>query len=312
MRNAFADEVTKIGAENTDVVLLSGDIGNRLFDNMKAACEGRVINCGVAEANMMGLAAGMALNGLKPIVYTITPFTTTRCLEQIRVDVCYHEAPVVIVGTGAGLSYAQLGPTHHSVEDIALLRTLPGMTVLCPCDQMEVRAALRAAVAHDGPVYMRIGKKGEPQIHEQMPDFKIGKAMTMRDGSDVCLISTGNMMKVVLDAADLLAGTGVKARVEGFPTVKPLDGERLAELFDKFPLIAVAEEHSRIGGLAASIAEWLIEQRSFSGQLMSFGTADEFMHVIGSQNYARAHFGLTAEHIAGEVGKTIMSNAAVA
>ena len=145
MRNAFADEITRLGTNDQRVVLLSGDIGNRLFDKFKEQSNGRFLNCSVAEANMMGMAAGMALCGLKPVVYTITPFTTTRCFEQIRVDVCYHEAPVIIVGTGAGLSYAQLGPTHHSVEDIAILRTLPGMTVLCPCDKFELRGALRAA-----------------------------------------------------------------------------------------------------------------------------------------------------------------------
>src|SRR5262249_37748072 len=155
MRSAFADEVTKIAIEDERVVLLSGDIGNNLFDRFKVANNGRFFNCGVAEANMIGVAAGLALNGLRPIVYTITPFTTTRCLEQIRDDVCYHAVPVIIVGTGAGLSYAELGPTHHSCEDIAILRSLPGMTVLCPCDSVEVRLMLRESLKQDGPIYMR-------------------------------------------------------------------------------------------------------------------------------------------------------------
>ena len=204
MRNAFADEITKIGANNKKVTLLSGDIGNRLFDKFKEQNNDRFFNCGVAEANMMGMASGLALCGLKPVVYTITPFTTTRCFEQIRVDVCYHEAPVVIIGTGSGLSYASLGPTHHSLEDIAIIRTLPGMTVMCPCDQNELRAMLRLAVDHDGPVYMRIGKKNEPQIYDDVPDLKIGKSKTIRNGQNVCLISTGNIMPVVLETAEIL------------------------------------------------------------------------------------------------------------
>ena len=144
MRNAFAAEINAQAVSDSRVVLLSGDIGNRLFDPIKASAPDRFLNCGVAEANMMTVAAGMAMNGLRPVVYTIAPFVTTRCLEQIRVDVCYHQLPVVIVGVGAGLSYASLGATHHSCEDIALLRSLPNMTVISPADAHEVRGAARA------------------------------------------------------------------------------------------------------------------------------------------------------------------------
>src|SRR2546430_5284860 len=164
MRNAFATEITSLASEDERLVLLSGDIGNKLFDGYKEKFPERFFNCGVAEANMMGMAAGMALSGMRPITYTITPFTTTRCFEQIRVDVCYHNVPVIIVGVGGGLSYASLGATHHSCEDIALLRMLPNMTVICPGDAIEVRGALRAALRHDGPVYIRLGKKGEPIV----------------------------------------------------------------------------------------------------------------------------------------------------
>lgn len=297
MRNAFADELTKLGAGDPSVLLLAGDIGNKLFDKFKELNENRFYNCGVAEANMMGMAAGLALSGLKPVVYTITPFTTTRCFEQIRVDVCYHEAPVVIVGTGAGLSYASLGPTHHSVEDIAIMRTLPGMSILCPCDQLELRAGLKAALNHDGPVYMRIGKKNEPEIHKQPPDFTIGKAITIREGEDICLISTGNIMPVVLDVADKMKEKGVSTRVESFHTVKPLDTERLNEIFEKYKIIAVVEEHGLIGGLGSSIAEWLVKQDYDYSKMISFGTSDEFLHELGSQAFARKQFGLTSKNI---------------
>jgi len=301
MRDAFADEITTLGNANSKIVLLSGDIGNRMFDTFKEKNEGRFVNCGIAEANMMGTAAGLALSGLRPVIYTIAPFTTTRCLEQIRVDACYHNVPVVIVGTGAGLTYAQLGPTHHSCEDIAILRVLPNMTVLCPCDAVEVRLALRAALQSSGPVYIRIGKKGEPVIHTDMPDFKIGKAISIRQGDDVCLISTGNIMPVVLAAADQLQANGILARVESFHSVKPLDTQCLGELFNEYSIIAVIEEHSRIGGLASAVAEWMAAQGSVSGRLLSFGVADEFMHEVGSQNYARVKYGLTSENIVGRV-----------
>ena len=301
MRNAFADEITKLGGADPRVVLLSGDIGNKLFDKFKEQAPGRFFNCGVAEANMMGVAAGMALSGLRPVVYTITPFTTTRCFEQIRVDVCYHKAPVIIVGTGSGLSYADLGPTHHSCEDLAILRTLPEMTVLAPADSLELRAGLRAALKHDGPVYMRIGKKGEPQMHAREPEFQIGRALTIQQGSDVCLLATGVMLATAVQAAKLLAAEHISARVESFPSVKPLDTARLAELFGRYGVVAVIEEHGRIGGLGGAVAEWLATQEAARARLLSFGTADEFMHEVGTTEYARKRFGLTAENIAREV-----------
>jgi len=301
MRNAFADEITRLGREDPRVVLLSGDIGNKLFDKFKEQAPGGFFNCGVAEANMMGVAAGMALSGLRPVVYTITPFTTTRCFEQIRVDVCYHKAPVIIVGTGSGLSYADLGPTHHSCEDLAILRTLPEMTVLAPGDSLELRAGLRAALKHDGPVYMRIGKKGEPQIHPREPDFQLGRALTIQQGTDVCLLATGVMLATAMQAAKLLAEQRISARVESFPTVKPLDTARLVELFGRYGVVAVIEEHGRIGGLGGAIAEWLATQEAPRARLLSFGTADEFMHEVGTTEYARKRFGLTAENIAREV-----------
>jgi transketolase len=305
VRNAFADEITRLGAADPRVVLLSGDIGNKLFDKFKEHAEARFYNCGVAEANMMGVAAGMALSGLRPVVYTITPFTTTRCFEQIRVDACYHEAPVVIVGTGSGLSYAELGPTHHSCEDLAILRSLPGMTVLAPADANELRACLRAALQVNGPVYMRIGKKGEPQVHPDVPEIRIGKSITLRKGADVCLIGTGVMVAVMLEAAALLEMRGIEARVESFHTIKPLDTATLADVFAHYPLVAVAEEHGRIGGLGGSIAEWLAAQGTMRAKLLQFGTPDAFMHEIGSQEYARRRFGLTAENIAGEVAAKV-------
>jgi transketolase len=301
MRNEFAATITALGAEDPRVVLLSGDIGNKLFDKFKAVADDRFFNCGVAEANMMGVAAGMALSGLRPVVYTITPFTTTRCLEQIRVDVCYHNVPVVIVGTGAGLSYAELGPTHHSLEDMAILRSLPGMSVLAPCDATEVRLGLRAAIAHDGPVYMRIGKKGEPAIHAGTPDFRIGRSITVRPGTDICLLNAGSMMPVTLAAADLLAARGFSVRVESFHTIKPLDTATLTDVFATCKVVGTVEEHSLIGGLYGAVAEWRSAHAGRGAELVGSGTGDEFMHEVGSQDYARARFGLTAGQIAERV-----------
>jgi transketolase len=300
MRNAFADEMTKLAQQDKRVVLLSGDIGNKLFDKFKEVDERRFYNCGVAEANMMGVAAGMALSGLRPVVYTITPFTTTRCFEQIRVDACYHKAPVIIVGTGSGLSYAELGPTHHSLEDMAILRTLPGMRVMAPCDTAELRFALRAALNEDGPVYIRIGKKGEPAIHQQLAELQIGKAIVVREGADIALLGAGTIMSEVLKAADILEAQGISTEVVSFHTVKPLDVAYLAAASKRVKLFATVEEHGLIGGLGSAVAEWRAAADA-RNPLLSFGTPDEFMHEVGTQEYARAKYGLTPENIASRV-----------
>jgi len=298
MRNAFAQELLPIADEDDRIVLLTGDIGNRLFNDFIDRFPGRFFNCGVAEANMMSMAAGMAMCGVRPVVYTIVPFVTTRCLEQIRVDVCYHNVPVTIVGVGGGLSYAGLGATHHSCEDIALLRVLPGMTVVCPGDAHEVRLGLRAAVRSAGPVYVRLGKKGEPVVHNRPPRFELGEGITVRSGRDVALVSTGNMLPVAVEAADILETNSLSACVVSMHTIKPLDTELLGELFAEYPLVVTVEEHSILGGLGGTVAEWLSEQPKPRARLLRVGTPDVFLHEVGDQAYARRQFGLDAEAIA--------------
>ncbi len=296
MRNAFADEVTKLARFDKRVLLLSGDIGNKLFDDFKQVDPLRFYNCGIAEANMMGVAAGLALSGLRPIIYTITPFTTTRCFEQIRVDVCYHEAPVIIVGTGSGLSYTELGPTHHSLEDMAILRTLPGMCVMAPGDATELRLALRAALQQDHPVYIRIGKKGEPDIHAHRTQLDIGKVFVVREGHDITMLSTGTMIAEVIKAADWLQQRGISAEIISSHTVKPLDEEYLSAAAKRFKLFVTIEEHGLIGGLSSAVAEWCAKTNTKIPHV-SMGTPDEFMHETGSQEYARKKYGLVADSI---------------
>lgn len=301
MRNAFATTLTQLAADDERVVMLSGDIGNRLFDEFKRLFPQRFFNCGVAEANMIGVAAGMAASGLRPVAYTITPFVTTRVMEQIRVDVCYNNVPVIIAGVGAGLSYASLGATHHSCEDVAMLRALPNLSVVCPSDPVETGLALRAALKHDGPVYLRLGKKGEPIVHQTSPEFVIGRGIVVREGTDVCLLGTGTVLPDAVRAAETLAARGVSARVVSLHTVKPLDGQLLAEAFARFKLVATIEEHSLIGGLGGAVAEWLADRPAQTVRLCRFGTPDAFMHEAGGQEYAREKFGLTPAHIAEKV-----------
>jgi transketolase len=302
MRNAFASELTALAGCDERLVLLSGDIGNKLFDEFKARFPSRFVNCGVAEANMMSVAAGLALCGLRPLTYTIASFATMRCLEQIRIDACYHNLPMVIAGVGAGLSYAANGATHHSCEDIACLRALPNMTVVCPGDPCETRLALRAAVLLPGPVYLRLGKKGEPQVHERTPDLTLGKGIVLRGGRHVCLVSTGNVLPITVEVADLLASRGTSAQVVSMHTVKPLDEDLLADVFARFPVIVTIEEHSVVGGLGGSVAEWLADRPPQRARLLRIGTADAFLREAGEQEHARAHYGLTARLIVDKVG----------
>ncbi len=298
MRNAFAEALLAAARRDPRVVLLMGDIGNRLFDPFAAECGERFLNCGIAEANMIGVAAGLALSGLRPVVYTIAPFATTRCLEQIRVDLCYHQAPAVVVGVGGGFAYASLGPTHHACEDLAQLRTLPGMTVVCPGDAHEVRAALCAALARPGPVYLRLGKKGEPRVHEREPELVIGRALVLRAGRDVGLLATGAILPVALEAGQRLAAAGISAEVVSFHTVKPLDEAYLSRAFSRFRAVVSIEEHSLLGGLGSALAEWLVDRDPLPARLLRIGSADAFHGEGGSQAQARARLGLDAASIA--------------
>ncbi|HYD48381.1 MAG TPA: transketolase C-terminal domain-containing protein [Terriglobales bacterium] len=301
MRDAFAAELELLAAADPRVVLLSGDIGNRMFDRYKQRFADRFLNCGVAEANMIGVAAGLALGGLRPVVYTIAAFATLRCLEQIRVDVCYHRQPVIIAGVGAGLSYASLGGTHHACEDIAAMRMLPEMNVLCPGDPLEVRAALRCALASDQPTYLRLGKKGEPVVHSAAPAFGLGRAIALQPGRDVALLAVGTLLPNAIAAAEQLQRASLSVALASFPSIKPLDEDYLAEVFATCRVVATIEEHSVVGGAGSAVAEWLARHPGQRARLLTIGTPDRFLHQAGSQEHARRHTGLNAEAIAADV-----------
>jgi transketolase len=302
MRNAFADEILQLAANDPRIVMLSGDIGNRLFDRFKARMSNRFYNCGVAEANMISMAAGLASCGLRPICYTITPFVTTRCLEQIKVDVCYHEMPVTIVGTGSGLSYSSLGSTHHSFEDVALLRVLPGINVLAPADAHELRAALRWTFTQEKPAYLRIGKKGEPILTDPALPFAGAKWQNLRPGNDAVLLACGTILGEVLAAARILEEQNISAAVWNCASVKPLDEAALASL-PGVPVFTF-EEHSVAGGFGSAVAEY------FSGsdtprRVIRGGIPDHFLHDCGEQEVARVQCGLDAAGIAEKVERIV-------
>ncbi len=292
MRNAFAKLVTQIARIDRRVVLLTGDIGNKLFDDFRAAFPSRFYNCGIAEANMVSMAAGMAMCGLRPVVYTIAPFVTARCLEQIRVDLCYHEQPVILVGVGSGLCYAELGATHQACEDIAMLRSLPGMSVVCPADCPELAALLPQAFQRSLPCYFRLGKKGEESIHLSATTIDWNRAIVLREGADVALVGAGVVMPVVLDAAAMLSARGLRVAVLSVPVVKPLDTQTLDLYLHKCRVVVTVEEHSMIGGLGSAVAEWVVDRGGVPSRILRMGVPDRYIHTVVNQEEMRRSSGL--------------------
>ena len=294
MRNAFAKEMKLIVERKNNVVLLSGDIGNRMFDELKNSRPEQFINCGIAEANMMSMAAGMGLSGMRPVIYTITPFTTLRCLEQIRIGVAYHQSPVVIVGTGSGLSYSELGPTHHSLEDMAVIRTIPNINVLAPADKIELISQLREAIESPIPTYIRIGKKGEPNLGTLNNNYGIGKANILRDGKKYLLLGIGPIIGEALKAAEMLEMEGVSLCVASMGGVSPLDVEFLSKMISKkFKHWITLEEHGIVGGLGTSIIEWLNDSNNSKIiNLKRLGVPKQFINKLGNQEYTRNQLGL--------------------
>jgi transketolase len=302
MRNAFATELNNLAKKDKKIVLLSGDIGNRLFDKFRNNFPRRFYNCGIAEASMTGIASGLAKLGLRPITYTIATFNTIRCLEQIKLDVCYPNLPVVIVGTGAGLSYASLGSTHHSLEDIAFLRTIPNLKILCPSDPTEVKKLLRDAINMKGPVYLRLGKKNEPIISKRK---KIGNSDIILKGKNNLLISIGNILKEVMEASQKLKENRIDNSVIDLRYIKPLDKKVLKTVFKKFKKIFIIEEHYIFGGVGSSIIEWANQNGFNSEKVYLFGVENKFVHSSGSQSSARDKVGLSSNKIFEKVIKVI-------
>lgn len=300
MRTAFINELIAAARLNPHLVLLTGDLGYTVFEPFREEFADRYFNVGVSEANMIGVAAGLAKLGKKPFVYSIIPFGTLRCFEQIRLDICYHNLPVTVVGVGAGYSYGDMGATHHSLEDIAVMRSLPNMTVVCPGDPAEAAAATRALAVHPGPAYLRLGKKGEPPVHAGDPDFRLGKAIMVRDGRDIALLATSNMLYTTLRAANLLRERHLEPAVVSIHTIKPLDVKFLEQLAGNFAKIYTIEEHSVIGGLGSAVSEILMTL-STRPQIVRIGIPDTFVHESGSHQYLRERIGLTPEAISQRV-----------
>lgn len=297
MRTTFVNTLTALAKEDPSIWLLTGDLGFTVLERFRDELPEQYLNAGVAEQNMVGVAAGLAMTGKRVFVYSIVPFATFRCFEHIRNDVCYHELPVCIVGVGGGYSYGHMGSTHHALEDIAALRALPNMTVVCPGDPLEVECAVRAIVKHPGPCYLRLGKAGEPRLHDpENFSFTLGKAIEMLHGNDVTIIATSNMLETALKTANLLKEKNLQPRLLSMHTVKPIDLNALYKAADETPLIVTVEEHIPIGGLSSAVAEALAGYTKRPPQLIC-SAPDRFADTTGSQQFFRTRAGLTPEAI---------------
>jgi transketolase len=304
MRDSFSDELTALAGSDPRIVLLMGDIGNHMFDRFKELYPDRFFNCGIAESNMISVAAGLAMSGFRPFVYTFSAFDIGRPFEQIRIDLAFQNLPVVIIGLGGGLTYSSLGPTHYICEDLAITRVLPHMKVVCPADSMETRAAIRAALLANGPVYIRIGKKKEPSIYPAPPDMVIGKGITLSEGTDVCILGVGTLLPNIIAAAQILQKSGISPWVVSYHTIKPLDTAILKKAFSEYSLVITIEEHSQIGGLGSAVAEWLNDQpHPGKGRLIRIGIPDEFLYHAVNQKTAWDHYGLTPMKLAERIQK---------
>jgi transketolase len=304
VRNAFIQGLTEAAEADPRIVFLTADLGFKLFDDFARRFPGRFMNVGVAEANMVGVAAGLALEGMKPFVYSIVPFVTLRCYEQVRNDVCYHNANVTVVGVGGGYSYGQNGPTHHALEDIAAMRVLPNLSIVCPGDPAETIGAVHALAAHDGPAYLRLGRAGEPKVHASPVELTHGRAIQMRSGSQVIILTTGNMLATAMQTVDSLQKHDVSCGVISVPYVKPLDRAALAQAAQAATLLVTLEEHSVLGGFGSAILEAL-SSLGISRRVKCLGAPDRFSSDCGDQAYHREAIGLTPAAISAVILQTL-------
>lgn len=286
MRDTFARTIYQVAKKKSNVFVVVADISPAgSMAPFREEFPDQFVNVGVAEQTMIGLCAGLALRGCTAFAYTIATFSIYRPFEQVRDDLCYQNLPVTVVGIGGGISYSTLGGTHHAQEDIAVMGAIPNMAIIAPCDPLETEAATWVcAEQRTGPTYLRLGKAGEPNLTTEAPDpFEFGKIRLIREGSDICIISYGPIMKMALEVAERIEGEqGKSVALVSAHTLKPLDTEGIARVLDKYETVAVIEEHSEHGGLGGQVKQ-IAWDKSAKCRLHTFSLKDKFIHEFGSQ-----------------------------
>ena len=286
--------VYELAKKDERIVFIGSDLGIGTLDNFRKDMPDRFFMEGVSEANVVGMAAGMALEGRIVYVNTIATFLTRRCFEQVVLDLGLHNVNVRLIANGGGVVYAPLGPTHLAIDDLAIMRAVPNMTIVAPCDAEEMSRLMPQTVEHRGPMYIRLGKGGVPIVSSPGKPFRIGKAIQMTSGNDVLLVTTGITLKIALEAADALKQSGVDATVLHMHTVKPLDVDAVLQHAAKAPAIVTIEEHTILGGLGGAVAEVLAEAGfNPAKRFKRIGLPDVFPHGYGSQASMMEHYGIT-------------------
>jgi transketolase len=303
MRDAFLDKLTKLAAADKDIVLLTADLGFGVFEDFESRFPGQYFNVGVAEQNMTGLAAGLALEGKKVITYSIGNFPTLRCLEQIRNDACYHDLNITIVASGGGFSYGSLGMSHHATEDIAILRALPAMSVVAPGTAWEAGEATEALVNLDGVGYLRLDKT--VANGSSASSFSLGRSIRYKEGKDVTLLVTGGILRDVIQAAELLQELGIDAGVVSMHSIKPIDKDAIIAASNETGGIVTIEEHNINGGLGGAVAEVCMDGGVAPKAFLRIGLGDQYSSIVGSQDYLRAYYQMDATAIVERVQKLL-------
>lgn len=296
MRNAFLGELTALAEKDPEVVLITGDLGFGVFEEFEERFPKQFINAGVAEQSMTMVATGMALEGKKVFTYSIGNFPTLRCLEQLRNDVCYHNANVTIIGMGGGFSYGQLGMSHHATEDLSIMRALPNMTVVVPSTANEVSAAMQALYHESGPAYLRLDKSKYDSDQDKAP-FELGHARMVREGRDLTFVTAGGILQDVAEAADALMRDDINCRILSMHTIKPLDGEALSSAASETGGIVTVEENTIVGGLGSAVAEYCLEQAIRPGFFKRIGLQDTYSSVVGDQQYLRQIYQMDSTYL---------------
>lgn len=293
MRNTFVNEIEKAMKSDTKIIFLTGDLGFKALEPLQENFPNRFFNVGIAEQNMIGVASGLALQGKKVIAYSIAPFISLRCFEQIRNDICYHNLDVKLIGAGGGFNYAYHGVTHHTFEDFALMRVLPNMTVIAPAFAREAAEAVRATIANPGPVYIRLGKNPSDDFNQKNWPFILGKGYVAKEGIDIVFVSTGNILEKVLATA-MLVEKKIKTSVcvLNFPTLKPFDTRLLIDKAKSANAVFTFEEHSIIGGLGSTVATALSESLIPKKLFYVFGIPDRFIKDVGDRDHLLSIIGL--------------------
>ena len=311
MRRTSLQMVYELAMQDPRIVFIGSDLGAGALDEFKRDMPERFFMEGVSEANIIGMAAGLAMDGFIPYVNTIATFMTRRCYEQVAVDLCLHNLPVRLISNGGGMVYAPLGPTHIAIEDMAIMRTLPNMTVVAPADADEMKRLMPATVGEPGPVYIRLAKGGDPVVTRDEDGFEIGKAILLREPGDVLFVSTGIMSNRTLTAADALAAEGISAGVLHVHTVKPLDDKAILDLVADVQHVVIAEEHTRIGGLGSAVTDLLTSRLGNRiPAITSIGIPDVFTDKYGSQDDLLELYGLQPAQLAETVRRLMTQSQA--